>query len=228
MIQFHDVTVRFRGGIIALSNVSLTIGKGEFIFIVGPTGAGKSTMLKLINRQLRPTRGTVIVNGINVSALRQHRVPYLRRNIGVVFQDFLLLRDKTVWENVAFALQVIGASHRDIRDAVCNALQMVGLMDKHDAYPHNLSGGEQQKVCIARAIVNEPLILLADEPTGNLDPDSSWEIIQLLDQINRRGTTVVVATHDKYIVDGMKRRVVQLHDGCVVRDEPCGVYRSAI
>lgn len=228
MIQLHNVTMKFKGGIVALNNVSCTINKGEFVFIVGPTGSGKSTILKLINRELIPTQGKVIVNGINVASLRPSQVPFLRRSIGVVFQDFLLLQDKTVWENVAFALKVIGAPRSELRDAVCSALQLVGLIEKWDAYPRQLSGGEQQKVCMARAIVNNPLILLADEPTGNLDPDSSIEIASLLDRVNQRGTTVVVATHDKYIVDYLKKRVIELRGGSIVRDEPEGVYRGAI
>lgn len=228
MIQFHNVTVKFKGDIVALKDVSFTVNKGEFVFIVGPTGSGKSTILRLINGELRPTSGKVIINGITVNNLRPSQVPYLRRIIGFVFQDFLLLQDKTVWENVAFALKVIGASRSEIKNAVCNALQLVGLMERYNAMPRQLSGGEQQKLCIARAIANNPLILLADEPTGNLDPDSSWEIVQLLDQINKRGTTVVVATHDKYIVDGMKKRVIELRNGQIFRDEQEGVYRSAI
>ncbi|MFA4016693.1 MAG: hypothetical protein RUDDFDWM_001804 [Candidatus Fervidibacterota bacterium] len=228
MIQFHNVTVKFKGDILALNDVSFTINKGEFVFIVGPTGSGKSTILRLINGELRPASGKVIVNGITVNNLRPSQVPYLRRIIGFVFQDFLLLQDKTVWENIAFALKVIGASRSEIRNAVCNALQLVGLMERYNAMPRQLSGGEQQKLCIARAIANNPLILLADEPTGNLDPDSSWEIVQLLDQINKRGTTVIVATHDKYIVDGMKKRVIELRNGQILRDEQEGVYRSAV
>ncbi|MCS7252837.1 MAG: cell division ATP-binding protein FtsE [Armatimonadota bacterium] len=228
MIQLHNVTVKFKGGIVALRDASFTVNKGEFVFIVGPTGSGKSTVLKLINRELLPTSGKVIVNGINVATLRPSQVPFLRRSIGFVFQDFLLLQDKTVWENVAFALKVIGAMRSEIRDAVCSALQLVGLIEKWDAYPRQLSGGEQQKVCIARAIVNNPLILLADEPTGNLDPDSSLEIASLLERVNQRGTTVVVATHDKYIVDFLKKRVIELRNGTVVRDEPEGVYRGAL
>lgn len=228
MIQFHNVTVKFKGDIVALKDVSFTVNKGEFVFIVGPTGSGKSTILRLINGELRPTSGKVIINGITVNNLRPSQVPYLRRIIGFVFQDFLLLQDKTVWENVAFALKVIGASRSEIKNAVCNALQLVGLMERYNAMPRQLSGGEQQKLCIARAIANNPLILLADEPTGNLDPDSSWEIVQLLDQINKRGTTVVVATHDKYIVDGMKKRVIELRNGQIFRDEQEGVYRSGI
>lgn len=227
MIQVHNVTVEFKRGIVALRDVSFTVNKGEFVFVVGPTGSGKSTLLKLINRELRPTKGTIIVNGINVAALRPSQVPFLRRSIGFVFQDFLLLQDKTVWENIAFAMRAIGVPRSEEKEAICSSLQLVGLIDKWDAYPAQLSGGEQQKLCIARAIANNPLILLADEPTGNLDPDSSLEIANLLERINKRGTTIVVATHDKYIVDSLKKRVIGLRDGSVVRDVPEGVFRDA-
>ena len=204
--------------------MTLRIEKGEFAFVVGPTGTGKSTLLRLIYGEEKPTRGCVLVAGRDVTKLRGGAIPRLRRTIGVVFQDFRLLPQKTIWENVSFALYVIGASRKDIDSRVPEVLELVGLLDRADAYPHQLSGGEQQRVSIARALVNNPPILLADEPTGNLDPDTSWDIIQLLARINIRGTTVVVASHDRHIVDRMNKRVIALDNGAIARDEAKGGY----
>jgi cell division transport system ATP-binding protein len=224
MIEFRSVSVSYPEGIQALRDVSLRIEKGEFVFIVGPTGAGKSTLLKLIYKEEIPTQGKVFVAGQDVTRLKGGAIPLLRRRIGVVFQDFRLLPQKTAWENVAFALYVTGAPRKHIRTRVPRALDQVGLLNRIDAYPNQLSGGEQQRVCIARALANNPPILLADEPTGNLDPDTSWDIIQLLSQINAGGTTIVVASHDQHIVDRMHRRVIGLHGGAVARDEEKGRY----
>jgi len=226
MIQTIDVTVAYNGGPPALRGVSVRIEKGEFVFIVGPTGTGKSTFLKLIYREAIPQKGKVIVAGRDITRLDERQVPYLRRQIGIVFQDFQLLPQKTVWENVAFALQAIGAERRRIYREVPQALDMVNLTHKASAYPAELSAGEQQRVSIARAIVNNPAIVLADEPTGNLDPETSWDIVQLLARINLRGSTVVIATHDKYIVDGMRKRVIAFEHGQVVRDEAGGYHHG--
>lgn len=224
MIEFRSVSVTYLNEIQALRDVSLRIEKGEFAFIVGPTGTGKSTLLKLIFKEEKPTEGKVIVNGRDVTRLRGGAVSRLRRSIGVVFQDFQLLLQKTAWENVAFALYVTGASRKEIRTRVPEVLDLVGLLDRADAYPHQLSGGEQQRVSIARALVHNPPILLADEPTGNLDPETSWDIVQLLARINLRGTTVVVASHDQHIVDRLNKRVIALDAGTVARDEAKGRY----
>jgi cell division transport system ATP-binding protein len=224
MIEFRDVSVSYPNDIQALRDVNLRIEKGEFVFIVGPTGTGKSTLLKLTYREEKPTKGKVIVGGQDVTRLRGGAVPRLRRSIGVVFQDFRLLPQKTAWENVAFALYVTGASRREIETRTPQVLDLVGLLDRADAYPHQLSGGEQQRVSIARALVNDPPILLADEPTGNLDPDTSWDIVQLLARINVRGTTIVIASHDQHIVDRMGKRVIALDRGTIARDEAKGRY----
>lgn len=224
MVRFQDVTKVYPNGVVALRAVSLSIDPGEFVFIVGPTGTGKSTLLKLIYREDLPTGGAVMVAGRDVTALAHHGVARLRRSLGVVFQDFKLLPSRTVFENVAFALRVIGTPRPEIRPRVMRALELVGLADRASAMPLELSGGEQQRVSIARAIVNNPPLLLADEPTGNLDPNSSWEIMQVLSRINLRGTTVVMTTHNKTIVDILRRRVVQLAGGQVIRDEPRGLY----
>lgn len=226
MIEFHDTTVVYGGGPPALENVSLRIDAGEFAFVVGATGAGKSTLLRLIYRDVLPTRGRVVVGGRDVAQLPPADVPHLRRKIGVVFQDSSLLPRKTVWENVAFALQVIGASRATLMREVPRALSEVGLLDKAHAYPEMLSGGEQQRAGIARAIVNNPPIVLADEPTGNLDPATSWDVMQVLSHINARGTTVVVATHDHAVVDRLRRRVIVLEKGRVVRDAEEGDYEG--
>ncbi len=224
MIEFYDVYKTYANGTSALRGVSATIPKGEFVFVVGPSGAGKSTMVRLVYREELPTTGYVFVNGMNLVKLRPNAVPYLRRNIGIVFQDFKLLPRKTSFENVAFAMRVIGASPREIARRVPATLELVGLRDKADAYPSELSGGEQQRAALARAIVNHPVVLLADEPTGNLDPATSWGIVQLLLEINRRGTTVVMATHAKTIVDAARRRVIALDRGYVVRDRQRSEY----
>jgi cell division transport system ATP-binding protein len=208
----------------ALDRVSVTIDRGEFVFLIGPSGSGKSTFLRLLLREDIPTRGDIFVSDLNVGKLPRRRVPRLRQRIGTVFQDFRLLPSKTVGENVAFALEVIGKSASTVRKVVPEVLDLVGLDGKADRMPHELSGGEQQRVAIARAFVNRPLVLLADEPTGNLDPDTSQDIMLLLERINRTGTTVLMATHDHSIVDSMRRRVVELDMGHVVRDESRGVY----
>jgi len=224
MIRFDHVTKAYKGTTIALRDVSVDIQKGEFVFLVGPSGSGKSTFLRLILKEERPEEGLIWVAGKDIAKLTQWKVPYLRRNIGCVFQDFRLLPNKTVYENVAFALEVIGRPRHVIRSQVPQILDLVGLGKKMGNLPHELSGGEQQRVGIARAFVNRPLILLADEPTGNLDPSTSAGIMRLLDRINRTGTTVVMATHDQSIVDSMRRRVIELDRGSLIRDQARGVY----
>ncbi|WOQ15592.1 cell division ATP-binding protein FtsE [Raineyella sp. W15-4] len=225
MIRFDNVSKKYPGQTrAALRNITLDIDSGEFVFLVGRSGSGKSTFVRLVLRELRPTRGTVCVDGRDTSGLPAWRVPRLRRRIGTVFQDFRLLPGKTVRENVAFALQVTGYSRRDIRTLVPESLEMVGLADKGDRLTDELSGGEQQRVAIARAVVNKPDILIADEPTGNLDPATSVGIMKVLDRINRLGTTVVMATHDSTIVDQMRKRVIELDDGDLVRDQGKGTY----
>ncbi|MGH9001412.1 MAG: cell division ATP-binding protein FtsE [Acidimicrobiia bacterium] len=227
MIRFEGVTKTYKGGVTAVSDVSLEIDKGEFIFLVGPSGSGKSTCLKLLLREEVPDEGRITVAGRDVSQLPSWKVPYLRRNLGCIFQDFKLLPYKTVYENVAFALEVIGRPRSAIRAQVPQILDLVGLTHKAKNLPSELSGGEQQRVSIARAFVNRPLILLADEPTGNLDPATSTGIMRLLDRINRTGTTVVMCTHDYGIVDLMRRRVIELDRGSLVRDEARGAYQYA-
>ena len=224
MIKTLDVEKVYKGGISALNGVSIDIEKGEFVFIVGPSGSGKSTFLKLLTKEEEPTKGEIYVAGKNLASLPRWRVPYLRRNVGCVFQDFKLLPNKTVFENVSFALDVIGRPRNVVRRQVPQILELVGLGEKLDRFPDELSGGEQQRVSIARAFVNRPLILIADEPTGNLDPATSVGIMRLLDRINRTGTTVAMATHDHAIVDSMRRRVIELEDGEVVRDQSRGIY----
>lgn len=224
MIQMYNVSKIYDNGVKALNDVTLRVQKGEFVFLVGPSGAGKTTLAKLIFREELPTRGSVLFKGKNLARLRGREIPLLRRKIGMVFQDFRLLPQKNVFENVAFALQVTGASTKEIKKAVPAVLKMVGLEKKAEAFPSQLSGGEQQRVCVARAIVNKPELILADEPTGNLDPETSWELMNLFLEINRRGTTVIVATHAWDIVDMMKRRVITLSEGRIVRDEERGVY----
>lgn len=229
MVHFIRVTKQFPGQRRpSLRDVSLHVDRGEFVFIVGPSGAGKSTLTRLIYREELPTSGQVLLGGVNVAKLRPHQVPYLRRNIGVIFQDFKLLPDRTVYENVAFALQVTEASHREIQRRVPAALQLVGLLDKANQRAQELSGGEQQRAAVARAIVRSPSVLLADEPTGNLDPENSRQIMNLLLEINRMGTTVIVATHAREFVDALRQRVVELEDGVVVRDDRAGTYHRAI
>lgn len=227
MIRFDNVTKSYITGLDALSDVSLGIDRGEFVFLVGASGSGKTTFLKLLLREETPDAGTILVAGRDIGRLAPARVPYLRRNLGCVFQDFRLLPTKTVAENVAFALEVIGRPRGVIKTQVTQVLDLVGLGQKMDRRPHELSGGEQQRVAIARAFVNRPLVLLADEPTGNLDPATSSGIMKLLERINKTGTTVLMATHDVGIVDEMRRRVVQLEHGHVVRDQARGIYGDA-
>lgn len=227
MIQLENVTVTFDGSGSVLRRVSLTIPTGDFVYIVGTTGAGKSTLLKLLYCDACPSSGTVLVAGQMLERLRPTDIPRLRRRMGIVFQDFKLLPDRNVYENVAFALRVIGASNREIRRRVPDVLELVGLIERYDAFPHQLSGGEKQRVAIARALANTPPLLLADEPTGNLDPETSCGIADVLERINQLGTTVVVATHDKHMVDTFRKRVVQIEDGCIVRDECPGYYDAA-
>jgi cell division transport system ATP-binding protein len=224
MIKLDSVTKAYNTDVVALKDVNFDVGKGEFVFLVGPSGSGKSTLLRLVNKSEVPQHGSVWVAGKNINELPNYKVPYLRRNIGAVFQDYKLLSQKTVFENVAFALEVIGRPKHVIRQQVPAILELVGLAGKQDRLPHQLSGGEQQRVSIARAFVNRPLILLADEPTGNLDPATSEGIMRLLDRINRTGTTVLMATHDQKIVNMMRRRVIELDRGIVVRDQARGVY----
>ena len=211
-------------GTIALENINLDVKKGEFVFLVGPSGAGKSTFIKLLLREVVPDEGVLTVNGRDVIRMSKKDVPYLRRGLGVIFQDYRLLPDKTVYENVAFAMQVIEAPRRLIQRNVNNVLEIVGLRDKYKCFPNQLSGGEQQRVASARAIVNNPTILIADEPTGNLDPETSWEIMDIFLKINAAGTTILMATHDKEIVNVMKKRVIAIEDGHIVRDEMRGRY----
>ena len=224
MIEFSNVSVTYKPDIRALVDVNLSIEQGEFAFVIGPTGTGKSTLLKLIYKEERPTNGKVTVAGRDVARMRGNTIARLRRSIGVVFQDFRLLPQKTAWENVAFALFVTGAPRRVIQTRVPTVLDLVGLLDRANAYPQQLSGGEQQRVSIARALVHNPPILLADEPTGNLDPDTSWDIIQLLNRINSRGTTILVASHDQHIIDRMNKRVIGLDNGSIARDDLKGKY----
>jgi cell division transport system ATP-binding protein len=224
IIELRDVTKVYPGGHMALDRVSLAIDRGEFAFLVGPTGCGKSTLIKMLIRELEATEGQVRIAGRDIGALPEKKIPQLRRNIGTVFQDFKLLPDRTVYDNVAYALQVIGASRAEIRAQVPETLRLVGLSTKLHSYPDQLSGGEQQRVSIARAFVNHPPLLLADEPSGNLDPVTSIGVMQLLYRINKTGTTVVVVTHDREMVDNMRRRVIELYEGRVVRDEVSGGY----
>ncbi len=224
IVELRDVTKVYPGGHMALDRVSLAISRGEFAFLVGPTGCGKSTLIKLLIRELEPTEGSVRIAGRDIGSLAEKRIPQLRRNIGTVFQDFKLLPDRTVYDNVAYALQVIGAGRATIRTQVPEILRLVGLSTKLHSYPDQLSGGEQQRVSIARAFVNHPPLLLADEPSGNLDPVTSIGVMQLLYRINKTGTTVIVVTHDREMVDNMRRRVIELYEGRVVRDEVSGGY----
>jgi len=225
MIKFENVTMAYRkDGNPALNDVSFEIADGEFVFLVGQSGAGKSTILRLLIREERAQDGTVLIDDINIGMLPEKEVPKLRRNICMVFQDFRLLPEKTVAENVAFALQVLNKSPDEIKQTVPAVLDLVGLLDKANRRPEQLSGGEQQRVAIARALVNRPAILMADEPTGNLDPDTSVEIMRLLDQINKAGTTVIMATHDAGIVDQMRKRVIEITGGAIIRDQAQGVY----
>jgi cell division transport system ATP-binding protein len=224
LIQFQGVSKVYPNGVTALNNINMFIDKGEFVFLVGPSGAGKTTLINMIIRRILPSQGVIYIGRKNLIKMKASEVPVFRRNIGVIFQDFKLLPNKTVFENVSFALEVIEASRKDILKQVPAVLELVGLKNKANIFPSELSGGEQQRVSLARAIVNRPLVLLADEPTGNLDPDTSWGIMDLLLEINKRGTTVIMATHNKTIVDKMRRRVVALECGRISRDEQKGVY----
>ena len=224
MIELKNVSKVYKNNHIALSNVNLHIGKGEFVFIVGPSGAGKSTLIKLLLREIEPTSGEINVNSIDVNLLKRKDIPFYRRTMGVVFQDFRLLPDKTIYENVAFAMQIVELSSRDIKKRVPQILNMVGLPAKGNQYPNQISGGEQQRVVLARALANNPKIIICDEPTGNLDPDTAWGIMSLLDDINKTGTTILMATHARDVVDKMKKRVVAIEKGVIVRDQQRGVY----
>ncbi len=222
----REVTKIYPNKVVALDKVNIDINKGEFVFIVGTSGAGKSTFIKLLMREELPTSGDILVNGKNVVKMKASEVPYLRRGLGVIFQDYRLLPDKTVFENVAFAMQVIEAPRKLMQRSVNAVLDIVGLSGKYKNFPGELSGGEQQRVAIARAIVNDPAIVIADEPTGNLDPATSWDIMDIFKRINAAGTTIVMATHDKTIVDTMKLRVIAIEDGKIVRDEARGSYKN--
>lgn len=228
MINFSNVSKEYDNRVKALSNIDLDIKKGEFVFLVGTSGAGKSTLIKLILKEENPTEGEITLNNRDITEVRNRRIPYIRRDVGVVFQDFRLLPNKTVYENVAFAMEIVGESSKEIRRRVPMVLGMVNLSRKSSSYPDQLSGGERQRVSIARAIVNNPPVLIADEPTGNLDPDTAWEIMRVLLDINHRGTTVIMATHAKEIVNSMKKRVVEIHEGKVIRDEQKGGYINEI
>ena len=226
VIEFRHVSKVYEGGDVGLDDASFSIVRGDFVFLVGSTGSGKSTLMKLLIKEIDPTSGAVVVAGKSLAEMDRKRVPLYRRNIGVVFQDFKLLPNRTVYDNVAYALQVTGGSRREIREKVPDVLRLTGLATKLHNYPDQLSGGEQQRVSVARAFVNHPPLLLADEPTGNLDPETSIGIMQLLHRINKAGTTVVVATHDSHMVDRMQRRVLELQGGRLVRDEASGLYRQ--
>ncbi|MGM9569099.1 MAG: cell division ATP-binding protein FtsE [Phascolarctobacterium sp.] len=219
-----DVSKVYPGGSIALQDVNVHIEPGEFVFVVGPSGAGKSTFIKMLFREVLPTTGSIFVNGVDILSLTPKEIPFMRRQLGIIFQDYRLLPDRTVYENVAFAMQVIEAPHRKIKRQVMNVLDLVGLRHRANAYPNELSGGEQQRIAIARAIVNDPVFVIADEPTGNLDPETSWDIMEIFKEINATGTTIVMATHDKEVVDAMGKRVIAIEKGRIVRDEKEGVY----
>ena len=224
MLIMSDVSKVYPGGSMALQDVNVHIEPGEFVFVVGPSGAGKSTFIKMLFREVLPTTGSIFVNGVDILSLTPKEIPFLRRQLGIIFQDYRLLPDRTVYENVAFAMQVIEAPHRKIKRQVMNVLDLVGLRHRANAYPNELSGGEQQRIAIARAIVNDPVFVIADEPTGNLDPETSWDIMEIFKEINATGTTIVMATHDKEVVDAMGKRVIAIEKGRIVRDEKEGVY----
>lgn len=224
MIKMKDVYKKYKNGVSALNGINIHIEKGEFVYIVGPSGAGKSTFIKMIYREEIASKGSVVINDIDLSTLKEKNVPFLRRDVGVIFQDFKLLNKLSVYENVAYALEVIEESPKNIRKRVMEVLDLVGLKHKARFLPSELSGGEQQRVTIARAIVNNPIIVIADEPTGNLDPDTSWDIMKTFEEINARGTTIIMATHSKELVNTIKRRVIAIEDGLVVRDEDRGEY----
>lgn len=226
MIELEGVSKSYSTGSPALKNISLKINKGEFVFVVGNSGSGKSTLIKLLLKELEPTSGRIVVNGKEIGKLKRKKIPEYRRNIGVVFQDFRLLKDRNIYDNIAFAQRVIETPTKVIKRRVPAMLSLVGLSEKYRSFPKELSGGEQQRVAMARAIVNNPAIMLADEPTGNLDPKNSWEIMKLLEEINKRGTTVVVVTHNREIVDAMNKRVITMHKGEIVSDEEKGEYHE--
>ena len=226
MIVLEDVSKSYSTGAPAIKNINLRIEKGEFVFIVGNSGSGKSTLIKLLLKELEPTEGKIFVNDKCLNRMKRKKIPYFRREIGVVFQDFRLLKYRNIYENIAFAQRVVETSHRIIKRRVPAMLSLVGLSDKYRSYPKELSGGEQQRVALARALVNNPSILLADEPTGNLDPKNSWEIMKLLDEINKRGTTVVVVTHNREIVEAMNKRVITMNKGVIISDEKKGDYNE--
>ena len=224
MIQFKNVSKVYNNNIFALSNINLDIQKGEFVFLVGPSGAGKTTFVKTILKEIEPTTGNIIVNNVDITKLKRNQIPLYRRKLGVVFQDFRLIPTLNVYENVAFAMRVIEAPLREIRKKVPIVLSLVGLANKYKSFPHELSGGEQQRISLARAIVNNPSILIADEPTGNLDPDTSMDIMDTINDINHAGTTVLMATHASDIVNAMRKRVIAIEKGVIVRDEQRGAY----
>lgn len=224
MIEMIDVSKTYLNGVIALNGINVKIKPGEFVYVVGPSGAGKSTFIKLMYREEKPSKGNIIVNGISLPSIRNSKVPLFRRNIGMVFQDFKLLNKYTVFENVAFAMEVIEKNPSEIKTRVMEVLDLVGIKNKARMFPNELSGGEQQRVAIARSIVNAPKVVIADEPTGNLDPETSWDIMNIFEEINRRGTTLIMATHNKEIVNNMKHRVIAIENGRIVRDEHRGEY----
>lgn len=224
VIEMHDIWKTYPDGTPALQGINIVIDRNEFVYVVGPSGAGKSTFMKLIYREEVPTKGQLSVNGFNIGKLKQRKIPYVRRNIGVVFQDFRLLPKLSVYENVAFAMEVVESPKRQIRRRTMEVLELVGLKHKASSLPAQLSGGEQQRVAIARAIVNSPSVIVADEPTGNLDPETSWGIMKLLEEINFRGTTIVMATHNKEIVNTLRKRVIAIERGTIVRDQQRGDY----
>lgn len=224
MLEMIDVSKIYPGGSVALKDINVRIEQGEFVFIVGPSGAGKSTFFKMLFREVLPSSGKVIVNGHDLVKMTDKEIPYFRRQLGIVFQDYRLLPDRTVYDNVAFAMQVIETPYRKIKRRVNDVLDLVGLRKRAHAYPTELSGGEQQRIAIARAIVNDPILLIADEPTGNLDPETSWEIMDIFREVNKSGTTIVMATHDREIVDEMEKRVIAIEHGHIVRDDAKGVY----
>lgn len=224
MLEMIDVSKIYPGGSVALQDINVRIEQGEFVFIVGPSGAGKSTFFKMLFREVLPSSGKVIVNGHDLVKMTDKEIPYFRRQLGIVFQDYRLMPDRTVYDNVAFAMQVIETPYRKIKRRVNDVLDLVGLRKRAHAYPTELSGGEQQRIAIARAIVNDPILLIADEPTGNLDPETSWEIMDIFREVNKSGTTIVMATHDREIVDEMEKRVIAIEHGHIVRDDAKGVY----
>jgi cell division transport system ATP-binding protein len=226
MIKFENVSKIYENNVKALSDINIEIGMGEFVFLVGPSGSGKSTFIKMLLKEVEPTTGQVIVGSTNLSKLTRKQIPYFRRKVGMVFQDFRLIPNLSVYENVAFAMKVVEATPKEIRKRVPMVLSLVGLSHKYKMFPNELSGGEQQRVSLARAIVNNPTVLIADEPTGNLDPKTAKEIMELLDDINKAGTTVLMATHAKEIVDSMKKRVLEIEGGEIIRDEKRGMYKD--